>query len=226
MLHGGSLIPHTAHHQMFCLVFSYAHNTWRQRNGFTRDMTCAVCLFSILNYTTMSPLCAGRPLFNVKCDKQWNNISGRHGNDVVKSSVSFGPTICPRWWRRQDWGGNTSSAISVSSSREQDNRRRMILQAPLQKQQGPWRAHRARRQLTALNWEMVSRCLKGSISSQLVQGEKESHSCPPDNQIHSQDIDSSTSLATMSLLYHSDGLHQQEKPMTTITCHMTLIIAP
>lgn len=202
-------------------IFSCTHK-WRQRNAFTRDKTCAVCLFSVWTRPPCHYYAQGDHF--LMSDVPSSGIILAVG--ITMMLLSFRLTICPRWWRRQDWGGSTSSVISVSSSSEQDNRRRMILQAPPQKQQGLWKAHRARRQLIALNWEMVSCCLKGSISSQLVQGEKESHSCPLDNQIHSQDIDSSTSRTSMSLLCHSDGLHQQEKRMTAITCRMTLIIAP
>lgn len=36
----------------------------------------------------VSLLCTARPLFNVKCDEQRNNIS-RYREDVIKSVISF-----------------------------------------------------------------------------------------------------------------------------------------
>lgn len=153
-----------------------------------------VCLLSVSPCLKLT----GRPL----CDTQWSNISSGYHNDVKLQ------TSCPRWWRLQDW---RRKVFSISSAR-------MVLQAPPREL---WRANKACRQLIALNRGMASRCLKGSISSQLVQGDKELHQCPLDNHILSQDIDSSTSRPRLS----QQWLTQQEKRMTTVMRHMTLIVA-
>lgn len=60
-----------------------------------------------------------------------------------------------------------------------------------------------------------------SISSEKIK----SHSVTPwKPKILSLDIDSFASNTTTSLLHLSDGLNQQEEPMTGVMCHVTSII--
>lgn len=87
-----------------CSVFTYTHE-WRHSNGFTRDKTCAVAMFSV------SSACK----------------SHRESFLMSASMFCLFGFFLTLYWRQQDWGGNIFTVISVSLS-EQGNRMSMILQ--------------------------------------------------------------------------------------------------